>query len=86
MFRKLILSLVVGLALATTALAQVPVQGYTRRDGTYVQPHYRSSPNGSTLDNYATRGNVNPYTGQYGTRDPYPLTNPTLVPRSRYGR
>lgn len=86
MFRKLVLSLVVGIALATTALAQVHVQGYTRRDGTYVQPHYRSSPNGSTLDNYSTRGNVNPYTGQVGTRDPSALSNPTLLPRSRYGR
>lgn len=86
MFRKLVLSLVVGIALATTALAQVHVQGYTRRDGTSVQPHYRSSPNGSTLDNYSTRGNVNPYTGQVGTRDPSALSNPTLLPRSRYGR
>lgn len=47
------------------------VQGYERSNGTYVQPHYQSNPNGTTYDNYGTRGNVNPYTGQYGTRNPY---------------
>lgn len=53
------------------ALADTYVNGYTRRDGTYVQPHWRSSPNGTTLDNWSTRGNMNPYTGRMGTRDPY---------------
>ena len=86
MFRRLLLSLVVLTALATTALAQVHVNGYTRRAGTYVAPHYRSSPNRTTLDNYATRGNVNPYTGQVGTRNPFlnPLPYPDRL--GRYGR
>jgi len=44
---------------------------YTRKDGTYVAPHYRSSPNDTKMDNWSTRGNTNPYTGQPGTRDPY---------------
>lgn len=47
------------------------VQGYERSNGTYVAPHYQSNPNNSTDDNYGTRGNVNPYTGQAGTRNPY---------------
>lgn len=67
MVRKLVLALVVLTALATTALAQVHVQGYTRRDGTYVQPHYRSSPDSTPYNNWSTRGNVNPYTGHRGT-------------------
>jgi hypothetical protein len=49
------------------AFAQVYVDGYTRRDGTYVQGHYRSSPNHTVQDNYSHRGNTNPYTGQTGT-------------------
>ncbi len=58
--------------MATTALAQdVYVNGYYRSEGTYVQPYYRTRPNSTTLDNYSTKGNVNPYTGQPGTRDPY---------------
>ena len=53
------------------ALAQTYVRPYVRSDGTYVQPHFRSSPNGSTLDNWSTKGNTNPYTGKSGTVDPF---------------
>jgi hypothetical protein len=59
-------------AFATPAVAQsVYHQGYTRQNGTYVQPHYQSAPNSTRMDNYSTRGNVNPYTGQAGTVNPY---------------
>ncbi len=47
------------------------VNGYTRSNGTYVEPYYKSSPNNSAYDNYSTKGNVNPYTGQEGTKNPY---------------
>ena len=50
------------------------VDGYTRKDGTYVQPHYRSAPDTNRYNNYSTRGNVNPYTGEEGTKDPEPLS------------
>jgi len=56
------------LVLPNIVFADVYVQGYTRSDGTYVQGHYRSSPNGTTSDNYSTKGNINPYTGEYGTK------------------
>jgi len=46
------------------------VHGYTKSDGTYVEPHYRSAPDTSTYNNWSTKGNVNPYTGEAGTRDP----------------
>jgi hypothetical protein len=46
------------------------VSPYTRNDGTQVQGHYQTNPNGTQLDNYSTRGNQNPYTGQYGTHTP----------------
>lgn len=48
------------------AQADVYVNGYYRNDGTYVQGHYRSSPNSNVYDNYSTQGNVNPYTGVHG--------------------
>lgn len=67
MIRKLVLSLVLLTALASAAVAQVHVNGYFRRDGTYVAPHYRSAPDGNPSNNWSTRGNVNPYTGQGGT-------------------
>ena len=66
--------------LFTTALsfAQVSVKGYTRSNGTYVQPHQRTAPNVTRNDNYSTIGNTNPYTGTSGTvsRDNY-TTNST---------
>jgi hypothetical protein len=43
------------------------VNGYTRSNGTYVQPYVRSSPNGTVTDNYSYQGNVNPNTGSIGT-------------------
>ncbi len=72
------ISAALGLLIAaTTAFADVYVRGYYRWDGTYVQPHYRSSPNSTPLDNWSTRGNINPYTGKRGTRNPYSgYTNP----------
>lgn len=84
MFTRRVLGLaILGVALvsATVATAQVHVDGYFRPNGTYVQPHDRTPPNGTTLDNWSTRGNVNPYTGQLGTRDPYYTPTPTFRPR-----
>lgn len=69
-----------------SAFAQVHVNGYTRKDGTYVAPHERTAPNNTTLDNYSTKGNVNPYTGKPGTKDPSPYDTassplaPTIQP------
>lgn len=49
------------------AIAQVDVNGYYRSNGTYVAPYHRTAPNNTISDNYSTKGNVNPYTGQPGT-------------------
>ena len=51
--------------------SHVHVNGYFTSRGTYVQPHYRTAPNATMLDNWSTRGNVNPYTGQAGTKVPH---------------
>lgn len=51
--------------------ADVYVQGYQKNDGTYIQPHYRSDPDGDVNNNWSTKGNQNPYTGQKGTHAPY---------------
>lgn len=44
--------------------------GYTTPRGTYVEPYRATNPNGTQYDNYGTRGNQNPYTGNYGTWTP----------------
>lgn len=58
-------------AVASPALAQVYVAPHVTRDGTYVPGHMRSAPNSTTLDNWSTKPNVNPYNGRQGTVDPY---------------
>ena len=57
----------------TLANGQVKVSGYTRKDGTYVQPHYRSNPDGNPYNNWSYPGNINPYTGKVapGNADTY---------------
>lgn len=61
---------IAGCAIVAGATAQTYVKPHVRKDGTYVEGHVRSAPNNSNLDNYGTRGNVNPYTGQAGTQQP----------------
>jgi hypothetical protein len=79
MLKRAILAGLVALISASSAFAQVYVRPYTRSDGTTVQGHYRTPPNNTLLDNYSTRGNVNPYTGKPG------VVNPYKVPSTSYG-
>ncbi len=44
---------------------EVYVSGYYRSNGTYVNGHYRTSPNSTRLDNYGCTGN--PHTGNPGS-------------------
>ena len=72
----------IAVLLSFNAFADTYVRGYTKQNGTYVEPHYRSSPNGTTLDNYSTKGNVNPYTGKEGNVNPplYAYPPSTYIP------
>ncbi len=79
--KKLLLLLMFSLLVGATfsmAVADTYVRGYYRKDGTYVRPHYRSSPDSSYNNNWSVKPNVNPYTGKSGTR------NPTWNDRSPY--
>lgn len=62
---------------AAPAVAQTQrVDGYVRKDGTYVPPHYRTAPNSTKTDNFSSKPNYNPYTGKKGTVDPYAPPKP----------
>lgn len=61
-------ALLLVLGCSGLSAADVHVRGYTRSDGTYVQPHYRTAPDSTKSNNYSTYPNVNPYTGQTGTK------------------
>jgi hypothetical protein len=75
--KSIVLLMVMFFCLVSFAYAgDVSVKGHwkdTNRDGskdTYVQPYQRTAPNDTLRDNYSTRGNTNPYTGERGTVDP----------------
>lgn len=71
--KRALLALAFLLCIISYANAKdVHVRGYTRKDGRYVQPHYRSAPDGNPYNNWSTKGNVNPYTGKPGTKDVVP--------------
>ena len=44
------------------------VRPHVRKDGTYVEPHRRSTPDARIENNWSTKPNVNPYTGKSGTK------------------
>lgn len=60
--------LIILLFASSAAFADTYVQGYTKSNGTYVEGHYRSSPDQYRSNNYSSEGNHNPYTGQRGTQ------------------
>ncbi len=70
--KKIILSLALSL-LGFNLIGQtntVKVDSYYKADGTYVKEHYRTAPNSTINDNWSTSPNVNPYTGEKGTKQP----------------
>lgn len=69
--KMILIATLVGMC-ASSVMADTYVRGYVRKDGTYVQPHHRSDADSSQYNNYSSRGNINPYTGQTGTVSPSP--------------
>ncbi|MEJ0053616.1 MAG: hypothetical protein WDN10_02725 [bacterium] len=79
--RKIFAALLVFTTLLATgaeaAAKDVSVRGYVRKDGTYVPPHHRSSPDSNPYNNYSTYPNVNPYTGEQGHKRVDPYSSPS---------
>lgn len=75
------LALVVGVLGLCISVEAASVRGYTKKNGTYVAPYQRTNPNSTKMDNYSTKGNVNPYIGKPGTKDPYKAPN-TYTPKT----
>jgi hypothetical protein len=69
-FGKIVLAAAVTFTAASPCLADEYVHGYYRSNGTYVQPYFRSDPDGNPYNNYSYPGNSNPYTGQVAPGNP----------------
>ncbi len=67
---KKILITLFSFILSVATFAQEHVKGYYKKNGTYVQPYVRSSPDGNPYNNYSYPGNTNPYTGKVATGNP----------------
>lgn len=63
-----LIALAAAYAAAQSTFADVWVDGYRRSNGTYVEGHWRSDPDGDLRNNWSTEGNQNPYTGKWGTK------------------
>ena len=48
---------------------ETSIRSYTKKDGTHVEAHKRTTPNKTQQDNWSTKSNVNPYTGKKGTKE-----------------
>lgn len=73
--KKVIFAILLISLLSVSASAQaktIRVKSYYKKTtGTYVTTSHRTSPNRTKLDNYSTKGNYNPYTGESGTKSPF---------------
>ena len=65
-----ILIITVCLAFIMPVEADVWVEGYYKDDGTYVEGHWRSDPDGNPYNNWSYPGNLNPYTGEVADGNP----------------
>src|SRR5574344_590681 len=59
------------------------VSGYYRKNGTYVEPHYKTKSDNYSYNNYSSQGNVNPYTFKSGTVNPYPINTTPVYHQPR---
>ena len=86
---RILTAVLLALSIGGSVLARdVYVRPHVNKNGTYVEGHHRSSPNRTVDDNYGTRGNYNPYTGEAGTQPrsyERPSQPPTFAPPT-YGQ
>jgi hypothetical protein len=62
--RKIILLTVLALLLVHSPAHSGSVDGYYRKDGTYVGPYQRTNPDHNPYNNYNFPGNYNPNSGR----------------------
>lgn len=74
------------LLLGTTQLHAAWVNGYTRRDGTYVQGHYRSDPDNSPYNNQSYPGSYNQNTGRVTSGNQQEYLQNYYTPKPSYNR
>lgn len=64
LFAVSVLTLVASSSFAQSFVWQ---DGYFRSNGTFVTGHFKTVSNGTNWDNFSTLGNINLFTGSYGS-------------------
>lgn len=74
MRKGIIIAMAIIFLMPSICLARmVSVKGSVSKTGVYKPPHFKTSPNKTKIDNWSTKGNVNPTTGKKGTVDPFKI-------------
>ena len=68
---KKLMIVVLGMCVLSVSANAAYTRGYMKKNGTYVSGYHRTSADHTRINNYSTRGNINPYTGKKGYK---PLT------------
>ena len=55
---------------AVSAASNHYVRGYTTRNSTHVIPHHQTNTKFYKVRQLVNEGNINPYTGKAGTKEP----------------
>ena len=69
---------VLTIANTATAPADSYVNGYIKRDGTYVAPHIRSSPDQYRYNNYGSQTRGGNQRDEFSSNPAYNLSNPSF--------
>ena len=73
-FKRIIILTILVLTIlslfVSAVYADVWVNGYYKKNGTYVQGYWRSDPDSDPTNNFSYPGNINPYTGKVAPGNP----------------
>ncbi|MBI1273429.1 MAG: hypothetical protein GC131_05035 [Alphaproteobacteria bacterium] len=64
---------VIAFGIGDVQAKSTSVHGHMNRNGTYVMPHQRTTPDSNRFNNWSSKGNTNPYTGKSGTQEPFAI-------------
>ncbi len=68
---KILLITISTLLFTQATFAYKYTSGYTKKNGTYVEGHYKTNSNSYKGDNFSTKGNTNSFTGKKGYKNAY---------------
>jgi uncharacterized protein YxeA len=69
--KKLMVVIILSIITVTCFGATLVKGHYNKKTGKYINTYYKTRSDHSRLNNYSTKGNVNPFTGKKGDKKTY---------------